>query len=38
VLGRVIGKEADTEIGKAARQRLADLENDAGLLGKFFKN
>lgn len=38
VLEQIIGKEADTGIGKAARQRLADLENDAGLLGKFFKS
>jgi hypothetical protein len=38
VLKRIIEKEADTEIGKAARQRLAELENDTGLLGKFFKS
>ncbi|MFA6053144.1 MAG: hypothetical protein WC762_11190 [Methylobacter sp.] len=38
VLERIAEKEADTGIGKAARQRLADLESDTGLLGKFFKS
>jgi hypothetical protein len=38
VLERIAEKESDTEIGKAARQRLTDLENDTGLLGKFFKS
>jgi hypothetical protein len=38
VLERIIEKEANTEIGKAARQKLADLENDTGLLRRFFKS
>jgi hypothetical protein len=38
VLERTIEKEAGTEIGKADRQKLIDLENDTGLLGKLFKS
>jgi hypothetical protein len=38
MLERIINKEADTGTGRAARQRLTALENDTGLLNKFFKS
>jgi len=38
ILERIINKEAGTEIGSAARQRLTALKTDAGLLSKFFKS
>ncbi len=39
ILERIINKEADTHIGKAALQHMTALKNDAGgLLNKFFKS
>lgn len=39
ILERIINKEADTEIGKAALHRLTVLKNGTGgLLNKFFKS
>ncbi len=38
VLERVIVAEENNEIGDAAKQRLQELENNNGLLGRLFKS
>lgn len=37
VLERIAEDEADSEIGQAAKQRLAQLAEETGLFGKLFK-
>ncbi len=36
VLQRIVNKDAETEIGHSARQRIEQLEKETGLLGKIF--
>jgi len=36
ILQRIIDKDAETEIGLCASQRIEQLEKDTGLLGKIF--
>lgn len=37
VLERIVEDEADSEIGQAAKQRLAQLAEDKGIFGNLFK-
>jgi len=36
VLQRIAEQESDSDMGAAARQRIAELENDTGLFGRLF--
>ncbi len=38
VLQRIVEQEGDSELGLTAKQRIAELENEKGLLGKLFNH